>query len=63
VAVAIKDGALSPSDAIDALTRWQPFLDRRLHTERFPAAGWTDFPPAVITPLAALPTPLPARFE
>jgi Protein of unknown function (DUF402) len=60
-AAAVHEGALSWSDAVDALRRWQRFLDRHLHAGRFPAAGWTDFPPAVIEPLAALPAPLPAR--
>jgi hypothetical protein len=60
-AAAVQEGALSWSDAVDALRRWQRFLDRHLHAGRFPAAGWTDFPPAVIEPLAALPAPLPAR--
>ena len=59
-ATAVHDGALPWSDAVDALRRWQRFLDRYLHRERFPAAGWTDFPPAAIKPLAALPAPLPA---
>jgi hypothetical protein len=61
-AAAVQDGALSWSDAVHALRRWQRFLDRYLHRERFPAAGWTDFPPAAITPLAALPAPLAARY-
>jgi hypothetical protein len=59
-ATAVQEGALSWSDAVDALRRWQRFLDRYLHRERFPAAGWADFPPAVIEPLAALPAPLSA---
>jgi len=59
-AAAVQEGALSWSDAVDALRRWQLFLDRYLHDERFPATGWTDFPPAVIKPLVALPTPLSA---
>jgi hypothetical protein len=60
-AAAVHEGALSWSEAVDALRRWPRFLDRYLHAGRFPAAGWTDFPPAVIKPLAALPAPLPAR--
>jgi hypothetical protein len=59
-ATAVQKGALSWPDAVDALRRWQRFLDRHLHRERFPAAGWADFPPAVIEPLAALPAPLSA---
>jgi hypothetical protein len=59
-AAAVQDGALSWPDAVDGLRRWQRFLDRYLHRERFPAAGWTDFPPAAIKPLTALPAPLSA---
>jgi hypothetical protein len=57
---AVQEGALSWPDAVDALRRWQRFLDRHLHRGQFPAAGWADFPPAVIEPLAALPAPLSA---
>jgi hypothetical protein len=60
-AAAAEEGALSWSDAVHALRRWQRFLDRYLHGGRFPAASWADFPPAVIKPLAALPAPLSAR--
>jgi Protein of unknown function (DUF402) len=59
-AAAVQGGALSWPDAVDGLRRWQRFLDRYLHGGRFPAVGWTDFPPAVIGPLAALPAPLSA---
>lgn len=62
-AVAVHEGALSLAQALDALQRWQRFLDRYLHSERFPAAGWADFPPAAIRPLAALPAPLAARHR
>jgi hypothetical protein len=58
---AIRHGALSWADALDALGRWQQFLDRHLHTQRFPTAGWSDFPPAAIAPLANLPAPLAAH--
>jgi hypothetical protein len=60
-ATAVDQGTLLWSDAGDALRRWQRFLDRYLHRDRLPAAGWADFPPAAITPLAALPAPLAAR--
>jgi hypothetical protein len=45
---AMTDGTLSPSVAIDGLRRWQRFLDRHLHTDRFPPTTWSDFPPASI---------------
>jgi predicted RNA-binding protein associated with RNAse of E/G family len=61
LAAAVQEGALPWPDAVDALRRRQRLLDRHLHAGRFPAAGWADFPPAVIEPLAALPAPLPAR--
>lgn len=57
---AVRDGALSLVEALDGLGRWQRFLDRHLHSQRFPATGWTDFPPATIAPLVALPAPLAA---
>jgi hypothetical protein len=60
-AEAIRDGALALPVAIDALARWQRFLDRYVHADRFPASGWTDFPPAAIEALALLPAPLPTR--
>jgi hypothetical protein len=55
---AIEAGALDTASAIDGLRRWQRFLDRHLHADRFPQAGWTDFPPARIQELADLPAPL-----
>jgi Protein of unknown function (DUF402) len=55
---AVRDGALSLDEALDGLRRWQRFLDRHLHTQRLPTTGWTDFPPAAIATLAALPAPL-----
>jgi hypothetical protein len=60
---AIRHGALSWADALDALGRWQRFLDRHLHNQRFPTAGWSDFPPAAIAPLADLPAPLAAHHR
>lgn len=55
---AIEDGALAASEAVDALRRWQRFLDRHLHSEREATNTWTDFPPAAIAPLMAVPQPL-----
>ncbi|NYE72615.1 ribonuclease FAU-1 family protein [Microlunatus parietis] len=52
---AIEAGKISISDAADGLRRWQRFLDRHLHHDRFPQAGWTDFPPAALRPLRELP--------
>lgn len=49
---AMADGRLPLSAAIDGLRRWQRFLDRHLHAERWPLLGWTDFPPAAIRLLA-----------
>jgi len=54
---AIADGALSLVDAVDGLRRWQRFLDRYLHTDRWPVAEWSDFPPQAIRQLAELPSP------
>ncbi len=57
-AEAVRAGLLPQSEALDALTRWQRFLDRHLHAERWPSATWTDFPPAALDPLRTLPAPL-----
>lgn len=54
-AAAMTAGSLSMEQATDALSRWQSFLDRHLHTGRAPAASWSDFPPACIRPLLELP--------
>jgi len=55
---AIEHGTMPAAVAVDGLRRWQRFLDRHLHRDRDPRHGWSDFPPAAIAPLAALPTPL-----
>lgn len=62
---ALADGTLALAEAIDGLRRWQHFLDRYLHTSRWPPDSWADFPPAAIQPLAALPAPFgkPTRWE
>lgn len=62
---ALADGALPLAVAIDGLRRWQRFLDRYLHTERWPPAAWSDFPPASIRLLSELPAPFatPVRWE
>jgi len=52
---AIDNASLSIVLAIDALRRWQRFLDRHLHADRAPMGTWTDFPPAAILPLVELP--------
>ncbi len=49
---------LDTATAIDGLRRWQRFLDRHLHADRYPQADWTDFPPARIQEFTDLPTPL-----
>lgn len=62
---AIEDGAVTIEEAIDGLRRCQRFLDRHLHTGRWPAGAWSDFPPAAIRSVAGLPAPLaePVRWE
>ncbi len=54
---AIEAGKITIQQAVDALRRWQHFLDRHLHADRFPQAAWTDFPPAAIRPMIDLPAP------
>jgi hypothetical protein len=54
---AMADGTLSLDDAIDGLRRWQRFLDRYLHTSRWPPTTWSDFPPASIRSLSELVAP------
>jgi hypothetical protein len=62
---AMAEGALTLEAAVDGLRRWQRFLDRHLHADRFPVGTWTDFPPEAIKRLASLPGPLgiPVRIE
>lgn len=55
---AIESGVLDTATAIDGLRRWQRFLDRHLHADRYPQADWTDFPPARIREFSDLPAPL-----
>jgi len=55
---AIDAGELTIAEAVDGLRRWQAFLDRHLHTGRYPSDRWSDFPPRRLEPLAALPAPL-----
>jgi hypothetical protein len=59
-AEAMRDGTLALDAAIDGLQRWQRFLDRHLHADRWPPVAWPDFPPQSIRPLAALPAPFAA---
>lgn len=62
---AMDDGTLSLEDAIDGLRRWQRFLDRYLHADRWPSAAWTDFPPQSIQKLQEIAAPFstPVRWE
>jgi hypothetical protein len=48
---AIAEGALTPADAADALTRTQRFLDRHLNSRNPATPNWPDFPPRRITDL------------
>jgi len=52
---AVEHGVVAIDQAMDALRRWQRFLDQHLHAGRAPVGAWTDFPPAVIAPLRDLP--------
>ena len=45
-------GWITTDQLIDGLRRWQQFLDRYLHSSRFPQDELSDFPPAAIQPLA-----------
>jgi hypothetical protein len=56
-AEALRDGSVPLDAAVDGLRRWQHFLDRHLHADRWPPTAWSDFPPASIRALAALPAP------
>jgi len=62
---AMRDGTLTLEAAIDGLRRWQHFLDRYLHADRWPTEAWSDFPPEAIRHLFELPTPFgePVRWE
>lgn len=62
---ALADGTLTVAEAVDGLRRWQRFLDRYVHAERWPIADWSDFPPRAIRDLAALAAPLgcPVRWH
>lgn len=55
---AIDQGRMTIDVAVDALRRWQSFLDTYLYGGRDPRAGWSDFPPRAIAALEALPGPL-----
>lgn len=55
---ALERGHLDTATAVDALRRWQRFLDRHLHEGRDPVSRWTDFPPQRVRALSALPGPL-----
>lgn len=62
---AMADGTLSLANAIDGLRRWQRFLDRYLHADRWPSATWTDFPPQSMQLLSKIAAPFgsPVRWE
>jgi predicted RNA-binding protein associated with RNAse of E/G family len=62
---AMADGTLFLEDAIDGLRRWQRFLDRYLHADRWPPAEWSDFPPKSIQSLFEVAAPFaePVRWE
>lgn len=55
---AMHSGVLDTGQAAEGLRRWQHFLDRHLHRDRNPRPSWSDFPPQVISDLAALASPL-----
>ena len=61
----IASGKLALSDAVDGLRRWQQFLDRYLHADRWPPVTWTDFPPKPIRQLREIEGPFatPMRYE
>lgn len=58
LADAHENGWITTAQLHDGLRRWQRFLDRHVHSSRFPQEEPSDFPPAVIEPLAQLPGPL-----
>ncbi|MDQ3407586.1 MAG: DUF402 domain-containing protein, partial [Chloroflexota bacterium] len=62
---AMADGSVTLEDAVDGLRRWQRFLDRYLHVDRWPPAGWSDFPPASIRGLLESADPFgePVRLD
>jgi hypothetical protein len=65
LADAIEAGEFPLPVALDAMRRWQRFLDTHLHQRTGPGVHdytehWADFPPASIAALAALPD---AAFE
>jgi uncharacterized protein DUF402 len=52
IAEACTQGWITTEQLTDGLRRWQLFLDRHVHSSRFPQDELTDFPPAMIQPLA-----------
>lgn len=44
---AMADGTMTLEDAVDGLRRWQRFLDRHLHADRWPPAEWVRLSPCV----------------
>jgi len=47
-------GDIGPDEAADGLVRTQRFLDRRLNRRHETTRMWPDFPPAIVTELAAV---------
>jgi hypothetical protein len=62
---AIDADELDIPTAVDGLRRRQRFLDSHLHAHREATLGWTDFPPAVLGPMARHTEPFGpvVRFE
>lgn len=54
IADACAAGWITTVQLTDGLRRWQLFLDRYVHGSRFPQHELSDFPPAVIQPLARI---------
>lgn len=57
LADAVEATWITMHQALDGLRRWQAFLDTYLHSDRFPVADYTDFPPRSISTLAHMPGP------
>lgn len=60
---AMAEGAMTMHEAVDGLRRWQHFMDRHLHTGRWPSDHWADFPPKAIRALAELPAPFALQIN
>jgi hypothetical protein len=62
---AMEAGRLSVEEAAEGLRRWQRFLDRYIHTDRWPSATWSDFPPQAIRAFQTITAPFatPVRWN